>query len=77
MDRPSRRPCPARPRPPAGDCTSGLLYAQPAVGPSCRAPIYARLVAEWRARGRTVPARPDVQWVSLTGLTQGVGPVGR
>ncbi|WP_405632101.1 hypothetical protein OG933_40520 [Streptomyces sp. NBC_00016] len=26
-------------------------------------PIYARLVAEWRAHGRTVPARSDLQWV--------------
>ncbi|MDR6974052.1 hypothetical protein J2X68_000730 [Streptomyces sp. 3330] len=25
-------------------------------------PIYARLVAEWRARGRTVPARADLRW---------------
>ncbi|MGW6526301.1 hypothetical protein [Streptomyces sp. NPDC054962] len=26
-------------------------------------PIYARLVAEWRADGRTVPARSDLQWL--------------
>lgn len=28
--------------------------------PATREPIYARLVAEWRAQGRTVPAEPDV-----------------
>ncbi|MFJ1808049.1 MULTISPECIES: hypothetical protein [unclassified Streptomyces] len=55
MDRPS----PVQPR---DDCPSGLLYAvRRTDGPRCRAPIYARLVAEWRARGRTVPARPDVR----------------
>ncbi|AOR37615.1 hypothetical protein BFF78_39680 [Streptomyces fodineus] len=29
-------------------------------------PIYARLVAEWRAQGRAVPTgRPDVPWAVL------------
>lgn len=28
-------------------------------------PIYARLVAEWQARGRTVPGAPDTQWTDL------------
>ncbi|MEU9475835.1 hypothetical protein [Streptomyces sp. NPDC048191] len=27
-----------------------------------REPIYAGLVAEWRAKGRTVPAEPDARW---------------
>lgn len=27
-----------------------------------REPIYAGLVAEWRAQGRTVPAEPDALW---------------
>ncbi|MFJ9821269.1 hypothetical protein ACIRU3_39635 [Streptomyces sp. NPDC101151] len=31
-------------------------------------PIYAQLVAEWGAQGRTVPAEPDVLWVALAGL---------
>ena len=33
-----------------------------------REPIYAQLAAEWRAQGRTVPAEPDVLWVTLAGL---------
>ncbi|MCH0559501.1 hypothetical protein [Streptomyces sp. MUM 16J] len=31
-------------------------------------PIYAGLVAEWRAQGRTVPAEPDALWTVLVGL---------
>ncbi|WP_282612896.1 hypothetical protein [Streptomyces sp. GESEQ-35] len=31
--------------------------------------LYAGLVAEWRAAGRTVPSRPDVQWASFADLT--------
>lgn len=33
-----------------------------------REPFYVQLVAEWRAQGRTVPAEPDVLWVTLAGL---------
>ncbi|KUM95435.1 hypothetical protein AQI88_16930 [Streptomyces cellostaticus] len=33
-----------------------------------REPIYAQLVEEWRAQGRTVPAEPDGLWASLAGL---------
>ncbi|MEU6591786.1 hypothetical protein ABZ923_21625 [Streptomyces sp. NPDC046881] len=33
-----------------------------------REPIYAGLVAEWRAQGRTVPAEPDGLWSVLSGL---------
>ncbi|WP_062645839.1 hypothetical protein [Streptomyces maremycinicus] len=57
MDRPP-------PAPPRAECPSGLLHAALwADRPGCRVPIYARLVAEWRAHGRTVPTRPDVPWV--------------
>ncbi|MFD4576108.1 hypothetical protein ACFWNK_26960 [Streptomyces sp. NPDC058417] len=66
MDRPTRRLRPARHQlPPAGTCASGLLRVVPApagepvADPACRTPIYAALVAEWRARGRTVPAPAD------------------
>ncbi|KOV93067.1 hypothetical protein ADL04_28440 [Streptomyces sp. NRRL B-3648] len=34
-----------------------------------REPIYAGLVAEWRAQGRTVPAEPEGLWSVLSGLT--------
>ncbi|MEU1405392.1 hypothetical protein ABZ471_24055 [Streptomyces sp. NPDC005728] len=34
-----------------------------------REPIYAQLVAEWRDQGRTVPAEPEVLWLTLAGLT--------
>jgi hypothetical protein len=34
-----------------------------------REPIYARLVAEWRAQGRTVPAETDALWAALSGPT--------
>ncbi|SCF68172.1 hypothetical protein GA0115258_108986 [Streptomyces sp. LamerLS-31b] len=36
--------------------------------PRTREPIYDRLVAEWRAQGRTVPTAPEAPWTSLTGL---------
>ncbi|QTD96248.1 hypothetical protein [Streptomyces cyanogenus] len=32
-----------------------------------REPIYAELLAEWRAQGRTVPAEPDALWSPLSG----------
>ncbi|MER5753380.1 hypothetical protein [Streptomyces sp. NPDC002088] len=50
--------------------------SEPTHGPWCRAPIYAGLVAEWRARGRTVPAHPDVHWVSFAGFAAGPRAVG-
>lgn len=31
-------------------------------------PIYTALVAEWWARGRTVPGWADTQWATLTAL---------
>ncbi|MER6571784.1 hypothetical protein ABT288_37825 [Streptomyces sp. NPDC001093] len=36
-------------------------------------PIYAGLVAEWRAQGRTVPADPD----ALSAVLPGAGPGAR
>ncbi|MEU6671670.1 hypothetical protein [Streptomyces sp. NPDC046727] len=33
-----------------------------------REPIYALLVAEWQAQGRTVPAEPDAPRTALSGL---------
>jgi hypothetical protein len=33
-----------------------------------REPIYAQLVREWRAQGRTVPAQQDVLWATLAGF---------
>ncbi|MFF7755417.1 hypothetical protein ACFZCP_40805 [Streptomyces sp. NPDC007971] len=33
-----------------------------------REPIYAQLVEEWQAQGRTVPAEPDGLWAALAGL---------
>ncbi|MEV6053770.1 hypothetical protein [Streptomyces sp. NPDC052107] len=38
-----------------------------------REPIYARLVAEWRAQGRAVPADPD----ALSAARPGAGSGGR
>ncbi|WP_369387025.1 hypothetical protein AB5J72_04935 [Streptomyces sp. CG1] len=34
-------------------------------------PIYVRLVAEWRAQGRTVPAEADALWAAFPGPTTG------
>ncbi|MFE2267050.1 hypothetical protein [Streptomyces griseosporeus] len=57
MDRPS----------PAG---RGALRARTEVTdvPWSGTPIYAGLVREWRARGRTVPARPDTVHLPVTRL---------
>ncbi|MFD7408294.1 hypothetical protein ACFV7R_37870 [Streptomyces sp. NPDC059866] len=63
MDRPSRAPR----RRPASDPVPGP-YAQLTGGGWCRPLIYAQLVAQWRAEGRCVPARPEVQWVSFAAL---------
>ncbi|MFE6286333.1 hypothetical protein [Streptomyces sp. NPDC057877] len=56
-----------RPRPDGDEKPYG--YAELTHGTCTRTPIYARLVAEWRAGGRTVPARPDVRWASFADLT--------
>jgi hypothetical protein len=39
-----------------------------------REPIYADLVREWHAQGRTVPAEPDAMWAALTGSTPRTSP---
>lgn len=41
-----------------------------------REPIYAELVAQWSAQGRTVPAEPEARWAALTGFRPrtGAGP---
>ncbi|MGW2647294.1 hypothetical protein ACWC2T_20780 [Streptomyces sp. NPDC001393] len=39
-----------------------------------REPIYAGLVAEWRAQGRTVPAEPDAPSTALAGAGSGARP---
>lgn len=36
-----------------------------------REPIYARLVAEWRAQGRTVPAEPETRSAARPGTGSG------
>ncbi|MFE0515064.1 hypothetical protein [Streptomyces sp. NPDC058964] len=41
---------------------------QPVGALRTREPIYAQLVAEWRAEGRTVPTAPDLRWAFLAGL---------
>ncbi|MZD06032.1 hypothetical protein GTW43_13170 [Streptomyces sp. SID5785] len=30
-------------------------------------PVFARLMAEWRARGRTLPSRYDEEWRRIAG----------
>ncbi|MEU6071757.1 MULTISPECIES: hypothetical protein [Streptomyces] len=52
--------------------------AQPTAALRTREPIYAQLVAEWRAEGRCVPADPDLKWTFLAGLPVRIRPgVGR
>jgi len=40
---------------------------RPAAPPQPRTdePVYARLVADWRLAGRTVPGEPDREWAQL------------
>jgi hypothetical protein len=35
-------------------------------------PIYAALIREWRARGRTVPGARDPQWTLLTAISPAI-----
>ncbi|WP_432194938.1 hypothetical protein [Streptomyces sp. bgisy027] len=57
-------------------------YVVPATGVRGQPSIYAALVAEWRAKGRTVPGRRDMSWDLLvaaggrgqTGTSWAVGP---
>ncbi|MCC5477593.1 hypothetical protein [Streptomyces barringtoniae] len=48
--------------------------ARPARADRAREPIYAGLVAEWRAQGRTVPADPDGLSAVLPGAGSGARP---
>ncbi|MCD9879807.1 hypothetical protein [Streptomyces guryensis] len=68
MNRTALEPC----RPLAGRPARDPSPA-PTHGPGSGAfpPIYAQLAAEWRARGRAVPDRPDVQWASFADLSDG------
>ncbi|MGW1798698.1 hypothetical protein ACWCQN_22610 [Streptomyces sp. NPDC001984] len=50
--------------PPAGGTTS-RRFAELTHGPWGCTPIYTDLLLEWHARGRAVPAQPDVQWASF------------
>ncbi|MGX5208046.1 hypothetical protein ACWKT3_04995 [Streptomyces violaceus] len=45
-------------------------YAELTSGYSGHPPIYAALVAEWEARGHTVPEHRDGQWVSFAAPTE-------
>ncbi|MBT1093833.1 hypothetical protein ACF063_07680 [Streptomyces chartreusis] len=57
-------------------------YVVPVTGVRGQPSIYAALVAEWRAKGRTVPGRRDMSWDLLvaaagqgqTGTSWAVGP---
>ncbi|MFJ3308894.1 hypothetical protein ACIPSA_38780 [Streptomyces sp. NPDC086549] len=51
-----------------------LRRAQPVGAPRTREPIYAQLVAEWRAEGRTVPAAAELKWAFRIGLPARTGP---
>ncbi|CAL9369794.1 hypothetical protein [Streptomyces sp. enrichment culture] len=44
-------------------------YAQLTGGHPANTPIYAELVAEWRAKGHTVPAHRDGLWASFAAAT--------
>ncbi|MDQ0604306.1 hypothetical protein QF037_008651 [Streptomyces canus] len=47
-------------------------HADPAPPPHADPPIYAALVREWRAGGRTLPGTRDPQWMLLTALSPAV-----
>lgn len=44
-------------------------YARLTGGHVANTPIYAELVAEWRAKGHTVPGHPDGLWASFAVVT--------
>ncbi|MFF4259223.1 hypothetical protein ACFY1L_49445 [Streptomyces sp. NPDC001663] len=56
------------PRRPLADESASAPYAELTHGPEAGPPIYAQLVAEWRAEHRAVPAYPEVQWASFADL---------
>ncbi|MFF7893186.1 hypothetical protein ACFZDI_15065 [Streptomyces sp. NPDC007907] len=49
----------------AGNDAAPRSYAELTSGYAGHPPIYAALVAEWEARGHTVPEHRDGQWVSF------------
>ncbi|MFF8935503.1 hypothetical protein ACF08O_12365 [Streptomyces paradoxus] len=48
-----------------GNDAAPRSYAELTTGYAGHPPIYAALVAEWEARGHTVPEHRDGQWVSF------------
>jgi hypothetical protein len=48
-----------------GNDAAPRSYAELTAGYTGHPPIYAALVAEWEARGHTVPEHRDGQWVSF------------
>ena len=48
-----------------GNDAAPRSYAELTSGYTGHPPIYAALVAEWEARGHTVPEQRDGQWVSF------------
>ncbi|MFD8231456.1 hypothetical protein ACFV20_06115 [Streptomyces sp. NPDC059696] len=48
-----------------GNDAAPRSYAELTSGYAGHPPIYAALVAEWEARGHTVPEHRDGQWVSF------------
>ncbi|MGI5424136.1 hypothetical protein [Streptomyces sp. CA-179760] len=57
-------------RRPLGNDAAPRPYAELTSGYSGHPPIYAALVAEWEARGHTVPEHRDGQWVSFAAPTE-------
>ncbi|AMW08967.1 hypothetical protein A4E84_05335 [Streptomyces qaidamensis] len=49
----------------SGNDAAPRSYAELTAGYTGHPPIYAALVAEWEARGHTVPEHRDGQWVSF------------
>ncbi|WP_243762267.1 hypothetical protein [Streptomyces sp. Tu 3180] len=52
-----------------GNGAASRPYAELTSGYVGHTPIYAALVAEWRARGHTVPEHRDGQWASFAAST--------
>ncbi|MFF7853537.1 hypothetical protein [Streptomyces sp. NPDC007904] len=54
-----------------GNDAASRPYAELTSGYAGHTPIYAALVAEWRARGLTVPEHRDGLWASFAAATAG------
>ncbi|MFI5569615.1 hypothetical protein ACIA6T_20165 [Streptomyces sp. NPDC051740] len=54
-----------------GHDAAGRLYAELTSGYGGHTPIYTALVAEWRAKGYTVPEHRDGLWASFAAATAG------